>query len=120
MARRLAIFAVLSVILPGGTAIAAEVHIDVATEVRCERLLDEAVRLTIDAYRHDGATVAQAAAEAETMLPDRFFFWPAEYFLLYPGTADRVFADLRDRMNALAARSNLLGCGIGFHPVPES
>lgn len=114
------VVAILAALVAGAPAGAAEAVVDVATETRCDRLLEEAARLTEQAYRHHGASAERAANEARLMLPNAFFFWPAEYFLLYPGTADADFTALRDRMNALAARSEFLGCGIGFHPVPES
>ncbi len=120
MRRGLSIGALLVGLLPGLPGLAAQPLVDIATEVRCDRLLDEAVRLTEEAYRHDGATAERATAEARMMLLDQFFFWPAEYFLLYPSTADAVFMRLRGQMNALWARSDALGCGIAFHPVPES
>ncbi|MCW5717890.1 MAG: hypothetical protein KIS68_08695 [Bauldia sp.] len=54
------------------------------------------------------------------MRPDMFFFLPPSYFLVEPGIADADFLRLRDRMRELWALSDTLGCGVAFHPVPES
>lgn len=118
--RRLSIIAALGAALAASPAGAVDRAYDPATEVSCDRLLVAAVDLTKEAYLHDGATPAQAETEALLMLPDRFFFWPGDYFLLYPHTGDAEFMRLRAAMTAIWARSDLLGCGIAFHPIPES
>ncbi|MCW5713709.1 MAG: hypothetical protein KIT43_04245 [Bauldia sp.] len=76
--------------------------------------------LTEQAYLLEGLTPALARMEAQLMRPDMFFFLPPSYFLVEPGIADADFLRLRDRMRELWALSDALGCGVAFHPVPES
>ena len=89
--RRLPLIAALAAALAASPAGAVDRAYDPATEVSCDRLLAAALDLTKEAYLHDGATPAQAETEALLMLPERFFFWPADYFLLYPYTGDAEF-----------------------------
>lgn len=86
----------------------------------CERLLEQAVELTEEAYKLDGWAPAVARSEALRMSAEMFFFWPSDYFLVAPGITAPDFIRLGKRMGEVWALSRTLNCGIAFHPIPES